>query len=140
MRGQPSRAQLLGVANLTIAIISGLVYVGHGLIWVDDVWARNSYPPASCSSVILGYYAVSLALALLLLLAGLGLWDGQHWGRWASYLYSTSTLLLQGGFYALGVLLAPDRPDWLEVVKIGFVVSGIYAALLLELLALGYVP
>jgi hypothetical protein len=52
----------------------------------------------------------------------------------------SSTLLLQGGLYALGVLLAPDRPDWLEVVKIGFVVSGIYAALLLELLALGYVP
>jgi hypothetical protein len=89
MRGQPSRAQLLGVANLTIAIISGLVYGGHGLIWVDDVWARNSYPPASLSSVILVYYAVSLALAVLLLLAGLGLWDGHHWGRWASYLYST---------------------------------------------------
>jgi hypothetical protein len=122
---------------VVVASLSALAYVGHGLIWVDNVWGRgSSYPPSSFSPIIIAYYGASLALAALLFLSGLGLWDQHRWGYWGSYVYCAATILLQAGLFALGLLLAPHRPDWPSVLVVGMIVSGGYSVLLLALLLL----
>ncbi len=128
------RAQGLGVVNGIVACVSALAYVGHGLVWAENVWGRVPDPPAWFSRVIVAYYGTSLALAVVLLLAGMGLWDGHRWGYWGSYLYCAGTLFLQASLFALGLLFAPQRTDWRDVLGVGMVVSGAYAVVLLAVL------
>ncbi|MCI0464971.1 MAG: hypothetical protein L0Z62_49245 [Gemmataceae bacterium] len=136
MGEQRPQSRAWGAANVAVALVSAAAYVGHGLIWVDNVWARVT-ARSSFSPVVGCYYCASLALSMLLLVAGLGLRDGHRWGRWASLLSCAGILLVQSGFCVLGVLFAPDSAEWVNPVVIGAVVAGSYALVLLVAFSLG---
>jgi len=125
----------LCATNITIAVLSFILYTGHWLFWVDQD-ERTVYKQHPLTTLINLYFVISLVFALLLFVAGLGYRDNERWARWVGYVYGIGTLASLGTLYLAGNFLAADWPDWWDVFVGGSVYSGIYAGVLLALLLL----
>jgi len=123
------RQQTVAAASVTIAFVSIAFYVGSGLIWVDDVWARKRYGDV-LTCVTGGYYVACLLLALLLFVAGLAHWDNEWWARWLYYAYCIGTFASLSILWFAGKLLAPDDPDWGDVFLFQALLLGSYAVVI----------
>ena len=126
-----ARSEILGLFNLFVGIGSALGHLGHFLIWADNVWGRHAYAPAEFSNIIAFYYYASIGLACVLVGSGWLLWIGHPLAVPACFAFSIGTLLLQIVVGALGLVLAPQRPDWIIILTGSVLSVGSYSIFLL---------
>jgi hypothetical protein len=121
--------RVVPVLNVVFGCLSLLGCSGSLLIWTAEVWARPLVGlPPSYSKVLLSYFGASLALAVVLVIAGIGLTRRHRWAWLLSGVYALGTLALNLALFLYLALLC-DQPAVESAVRSA--IASSYAVFLL---------